>query len=84
MAWLRKFVLPPSVSGAAGLAVKPVGCRETFSILFLCPQAHLICSLGQLWGLGGGFQAEAKDMAFVPSGLKTSKIDVLWFAIACS
>ena len=66
MAWLRKFVLPPSVSGAAGLAVKPVGCRETFSILFLCPQAHLICSLGQLWGVGGGISSRSKGHGFRP------------------
>ena len=58
--------------------------RHVLDSFVLWPQAHLICSLGQLWGVGGGFQAEAKDMAFVPSGLKTSKIDVLWFAIACS
>ena len=63
MAWLRKFVLPPSVSGAAGLAVKPVGCRETFSILFLCPQAHLICSLGRV---GGDFKQKQRTWLSSP------------------
>ena len=63
MAWLRKFVLPPSVSGAAGLAVKPVGCRETFSI-FSCAPKHTSFALWD--GLGGDFKQKQRTWLSSP------------------
>ena len=57
-----------AVSGAAGLAVKPVGCRATFSPFFPVPPStpHLLfgTTLGG-WG-GGGISSKSKGRGFRP------------------